>query len=86
MASDYLNWQPALKILPFFRLFAEFIQQGSPSKHLWYVTEKAQKFSATLRNAQPLTYEHACAWVEYWEREGFIQRNSQPRAQYHSKL
>ncbi|KAK7693163.1 hypothetical protein QCA50_002729 [Cerrena zonata] len=73
-AEDYRR-APALKILPLFRAMVEDSRRDRPGKPLQFASDKARRFSPTLRNVPPIQHEHARAWVRYWEKQGFIQPN-----------
>ncbi|KIP12189.1 hypothetical protein PHLGIDRAFT_371020 [Phlebiopsis gigantea 11061_1 CR5-6] len=64
---------PALKLLDFFRGLAraELTDSGGAMK-LAYETAELLRSSSAMRELEPMSEDHAKAWVRYWRSKGFI--------------
>ena len=73
--------QPALKIMDFFRSIAHPTQKNGEvdaaggtksAMNLAYETSELLRSSPVMRELQPMSEEHARAWVRYWKAKGFV--------------
>ena len=65
--------KPALKLLDFFRGLAraELTESGG-AMALAFDTSRLLRSSPAMRELQPMSENHAKAWVQYWKSKGFI--------------
>ena len=73
--------QPALKIMDFFRSIAHSRQRSGVANgaakaegimNLAYETSELLRSSPSMRELEPMSEEHARAWVRYWKTKGFV--------------
>ena len=70
---DAMKLNPALRLLPFFKVQGQSITPDREPMGLVYLsTEKAQKVSESLSHIPELDAERAKRWLAAWKKSGFL--------------